>query len=286
MSFEVVNGGIFTTMQDLGRYGYAHLGVTSSGAMDEYAYKWALKLLDDVDTNALEILMGGLQLKATADTYIAVTGADLDFKINGVSKPIWQSIKVKKGDTLSFGMQKSGMRAYLSVKGGFKTQKIKGSYSTTIREGIGDKLKKGDILKCESFQKQPLRRLKQEYIPTYQNELTLRLVLGYQDHYFTDEQKEKLFNSEYKLSQDISRMGYKLNGPALTPKSTSLISEGIAYGAVQIPKEGEPIILLKERQTIGGYPKIGSVIPEDCFKLSQMPIGSTIRFKRATKESF
>lgn len=278
MSFKVINGGIFTTIQDLGRYGYAHLGITSSGAMDEYAYKWALKLLGDEDTNALEILLGGVILKATADTTIAVTGADLDFKINGVSEPLWQSTDVKKGDTLSFGIQKSGMRAYLAVKGGFRTKKVKGSYSTTIKEGIGDKLKNGDILDFKTIQTKVRRRVKKEYIPVYKNTITLRVVLGYQEDYFTDEQKEKFFNSEYKLTQDISRMGYKLSGPSLEPKSTKLISEGIAYGAIQIPKDGQPIILLKERQTIGGYPKIGSVVPTDCFKLSQMPIGSTIRF--------
>lgn len=284
MSFKVMSGGIFTTIQDLGRYGYAHLGITSSGAMDEYAYKWALKLLGDKDTNALEILMGGLQLKATTDTAIAISGADLDFKINGVSTPIWRSINIKKGDELSFGSQKSGMRAYLCVKGGFKVEKVKGSYSTTIREGIGSKLKNGDILEYESFKTQSITKVKKEYIPKYKNTLTLHLVLGYQDDYFTDEQKERFFNSDYKLTQDISRMGYKLSGYRMQPKSTSLISEGIAYGAVQIPKDGQPIVLLKERQTIGGYPKIGSVIPHDCFKLSQMPIGTTIKFKSITIE--
>jgi biotin-dependent carboxylase-like uncharacterized protein len=280
MSFKVLNGGIFTTLQDRGRYGYAHLGVTSSGAMDEYAYEWVEELLGDKDTNALEILLGGLTLKATKDTYIAVTGADLDFKIDGVSKPVWQSIKIKKGQTLSFGMQKNGMRSYLGVKGGFKAEKTKGSYSTTIKEKIGNKLKAGDTLEYKSFENQPLRRVKKEYIPTYKNTVTLRVVLGYQEDYFTTDQKEKFFNSEYKLTQDISRMGYKLNGDPIKPKSSKLISEGIAYGAIQIPKDGQPIVLLKERQTIGGYPKIGSVIPEDCFKLSQMAIGSTIKFKQ------
>lgn len=282
MSFEVLSGGFFTTVQDLGRYGYAHLGITSSGAMDEYAYKWALKLLGDEDTNALEVLFGGLKLKAIADTVIAVCGADLDFKINGISKPIWRSINIKKGDLLSFGTQKRGMRAYLCVKGGFKVSKVKGSYSTTIREGIGSEVKSGDFLEYDSFKSIHVKRVKQKYIPKYKNSLVLHLVLGYQDDCFTDEQKEKLFNSEYKLTQDISRMGYKLSGQKVHPESTELISEGIAFGAVQIPKDGQPIILLKERQTIGGYPKIGSVIPEDCFKLSQMPIGSTIRFKSIT----
>jgi len=279
MSFQVINGGIFTTVQDLGRYGYAHLGITSSGAMDEYAYKWALKLLGDKNTNALEILLGGLILKAQADTTIALTGADLNFQINAKPAKLWQSINIKKGDALSFGSQKSGMRAYLAVKGGFDTPYVKGSYATTIREGIGGQLKSGDLLAYKSVEKQVTRRAKQEYIPQYTDSLTLRLVLGYQDHYFSDTQKEQFFASEYTLTQDMSRMGYKLSGPAIEPKSAQLISEGIAFGAVQIPKDGQPIVLLKERQTIGGYPKIGSILPQDCFKLSQMPIGSTIKFE-------
>jgi len=279
MSFQVINGGIFTTVQDLGRYGYAHLGITSSGAMDEYAYKWALKLLGDKNTNALEILLGGLILKAQADTTIALTGADLNFQINAKPAKLWQSINIKKGDTLSFGSQKSGMRAYLAVKGGFDTPYVKGSYATTIREGIGGQLKSGDLLAYKSVEKQVTRRAKQEYIPQYTDSLTLRLVLGYQEHYFSDTQKEQFFASEYTLTQDMSRMGYQLSGPAIEPKSAQLISEGIAFGAVQIPKDGQPIVLLKERQTIGGYPKIGSILPQDCFKLSQMPIGSTIKFE-------
>jgi biotin-dependent carboxylase-like uncharacterized protein len=282
MSFEVLNGGIFSTIQDLGRFGYAYMGVTNSGVMDEYAYRSVLKLLDDNDSNALEILFGGVKLRAIKDLTIAVCGADLGFKINNTKYKIWRNFKIKNGDIITFSGQKNGMRSYLSVKGGFIYPKVKGSYATTIREGIGDKIKSGDILECRDIIFDSKRRIKQEYIPKYNHELTLRLVLGYQDDYFSDQQKEMFFNSEYTLTKDISRMGYKLSGFKMKPKSSNLVSEGICYGAVQIPKDGQPIILLKERQTIGGYPKIGSVIPSDCAKLSQMSIGSKIRFKPIT----
>ncbi len=279
MGFEVLNGGIFTTVQDLGRFGFMHLGITQSGAMDELAYRWSQKLLGDQNGNALEI-MAGLKLKATSSTQIALCGADLDFRLNGISRPIWQTHRIGAGDILSFERRISGQRAYLAVKGGFDVAKEYGSYSTTLREGIGSKLKKGDLLPFDSCtDTHTIFRVKQAYRPDYQKSLTLRILLSYQEEHFSQEEKEKFFNSSYEVTLQSDRMGYKLKGPPITSTQDGIISEAIAFGSVQIPKDGQPIVLLKERQTIGGYPKIGTVLPIDCFRLAQAAIGSSVKFE-------
>lgn len=277
--FKVLSSGIFTTVQDLGRQGHTHLGITPSGAMDEYAYRWSQKLLGDECGNALEILLSGLKLQATAPSTISITGADLDFRINGISQPIWQTHQIQTDDMLSFEQKHSGMRAYLAVKGGFDLPKYQESYSTTLKEHKGKKLIAGDTLPFTSSQITLTKRVPEKYIPSYPEHLTLRIILSYQHDYFTDAQKEKFFSSSYTLTPEMSRMGYKLKGEPMIPSKGDIISEGITFGAVQIPPDGQPIILLKERQTIGGYPKMGSVLPIDCYKLAQMSIGSNIGFE-------
>jgi len=277
--FEILEGGIWSTIQDLGRYGYTHLGITHSGAMDEYAYRWSQKLLSNHRSNALEILLSGLKLKATAGTTLSVCGANLDFRINNKKQPIWQTHHIHEGDIIRFHQQTEGLRAYLAVKGGFKIDKKYGSYAATLKEGIGQKLSKGDFLAFAPIQAKETRRVPEKYIPKYPKHLTLNILLSYQHSFFSEEQKEKFFNTDYELTPQISRMGYKLKGEAITPSKGGIISEGITLGALQIPQDRQPIILLKERQTIGGYPKMGSVLPSDCFKLAQLPIGSTVRFR-------
>ncbi len=281
--FKVISSGIFTTLQDRGREGYRHLGVTESGAMDEYAYLWSQKLLENKNTNALEVMVG-LKLKVQISTTIAICGADLDFQINGLSKPIWQTYCVEEGDILSFPKRLSGQRAYLAVKESFLSEQLYGSYATTLKEYIGSKLQRDDILAFNSYRDYPTKHLQTKYIPNYKEPLTLRLLLTYQNDYFSKEEQDKLFKNEYEITLESDRMGAKLKGEAITPTIGGIISEGIAFGSVQIPKDGQPILLLKERQTIGGYPKIGTILAIDCFKFSQCSVGECVRFKPITLE--
>ena len=186
MGFNVLQSGLFTTIQDEGRKGVAHLGHCNSGALDLYAYHWSQKLLNNVDANALEVMVG-LKLKATKPTTISITGADLGLEINGNYKEPWQSYAIEAGDILHFCKRITGQRAYLAVKGGFNVPHYLGSFSTTIKEGFGDKLKRGDILPCQETTGTPHARVKQEYIPNYDAPLTLRVMLGYQHSLFDDE---------------------------------------------------------------------------------------------------
>jgi biotin-dependent carboxylase-like uncharacterized protein len=281
--FKVLNAGLFTTIQDQGRTGYTHLGITQSGAMDEYAYLWSQKLLDNKKCNALEVMVG-LKLEVLVATTVSISGADLSFTINGLSQTIWQTHYVQQGDILSFDKRVSGQRAYLAVKGGFDSEKKYDSYSTTLKEDIGSKLQRGDVLYLSPSNKKKPKRLKNQYIPNYNKPLILRVLRSYQNNYFSKEEQEKFFNSEYKISMQSDRMGAKLKGKNITPNQSAIVSEGIAFGSVQIPQDGQPILLLKERQTIGGYPKIGTVLAIDCFKFSQLAVGDKIRFEKIDLE--
>ena len=284
MSFEVLKAGIFTTLQDRGRFLFTHLGVTNSGTMDEYASLAAHKLLDNsLDTNILEITFSNFELRANTETNISITGASCEFYINNISQNTWQVHKIYKGDSIKIGKIIDGQRVYLCVKNGFDIPKEFGSNSTTIKESLGGingtKLQNNDILPYFENKENITKRWHQDYIPKYEKELTLRVLLSYQESSFSDSEKEKFFNSTYTITPDFNRMACKLKGDPINSSLDGIISEAITFGSIQIPKDGQPIILLKERQTIGGYPKIGTVLNIDCFKLSQMKIGGTIKFE-------
>ena len=283
MSLEIINNPILVMLQDKGRYGYSDIGVTNSGVMDEYAYYAANKMLgNSFDTNILEIAFSNVIFKANAPTQIAITGAICELFINDISKQCWQTHNVKAGDIIKIGKILKGIRVYLGVFGGFDIKKEFGSNSTTIKENLGglygDKLKKGDILAFKEISCSFDARFKKELIPSYEDELILRVVLSYQSDLFANEEKEKFFSNSFTVSNDFNRMGCKLNGESILCDVNGIISEGISFGAIQVPSDGQPIILLKDRQTIGGYPKIGSVLAIDCFKLSQVKANTKIRF--------
>lgn len=284
MSFKVIKSGVFTTIQDKGRFSLTHLGVTHSGYMDEYASLAANRLLENkLDTNLLEIAFANIEFEATKNTCISITGAYCDFYINENLKETWKTHNIKKGDRLKITKINQGQRIYLAVKNGFNISKEFGSNSTTIKESLGGiggrQIKNGDILEFEEFDKSLEKRWHRNNLPIYEKNLTLRVLLSYQENSFSKEEKEKFFNSEFEITADFNRMACKLKGEAINSTLNGIVSEAIAFGSIQIPKDGQPIILLKERQTIGGYPKIGSVLSIDCFKLAQMKIGSKIRFK-------
>ena len=275
---------MLTTIQDLGRVGNANLGITSGGPADKAAFNWANRLLNnDVNSSVLEINFGGLKLIANCNTTIAITGAQVDCKINNLQISNWQSHKVSKGDTLEIGYASNGCRAYLAVSGGFKAIPQFGSTSTVLREKLGgydgEPLKQGQQLDIATPQIINLYKVKSAHIPTFSNCVTLRVVTGYQIDLFNQQQVNKFFASEYKVSSQYDRMGYRLEGPQVKSNITSMYSEGITLGAIQIPPDGQPIILCQDRQTIGGYPKIGSVLSIDLDRLMQCTQGAKIHFE-------
>jgi biotin-dependent carboxylase-like uncharacterized protein len=285
MSFEVLKPGHFSCIQDLGRHGYQHLGVTTGGPMDEHAFSWANRLLGNSPNAAqIEITYGVLSLLAETDAMIAITGADLDARINGIHAEPWSSYSIAAGDRLEFHAPLSGLRAYLAVVGGFSAPHRLGSCATVAREGLGgitgqgDYLAKGNRLEFEPHSHRPRATVPAWAIPDYDAELALGVIPGYQAAQFPDEELEKFFSSSYEVTQNIDRMGYRLSGEAIDSGLDGIISEGICYGAIQIPGDGQPIVLMKDRQTIGGYPKIGSLTALGTAQLSQRGPGTSVTF--------
>ena len=288
LGFVVTNGGILSLIQDAGRYGAFNLGLTNGGPADAIAFYWANRLCgNEVNTSAIEISLGGLALTAQVDCVIAVTGAPMPLTINDKAQALWQSLFIKAGDTIRLGFSQVGVRGYLAVAGGFTIKSSFDSTATVCRESVGgingNKLKANDVLPCQSVinstDKLTMFRLAEHQQPQYSNELLLRTVLSYQQQHFSTIEKSLFFSNEYQVSKHWDRMGYRLQGRAVKANIAGILSEGICYGAVQIPADGQPIVLLNDRQTIGGYPKIGAVISQDCAKLSQCRQGDTVRFE-------
>ncbi|CAM3695083.1 biotin-dependent carboxyltransferase family protein [Parendozoicomonas haliclonae] len=288
MSFTVIDPGMLTLLQDYGRFGHQSSGYTQGGPMDEHAFLWANRLLHNpINTPQLEITIGQLVLEATSPTIIALTGADMQAKINDTPIPCWQTAELKTGDRLSFGFARDGLRTYLAVKGGFQITPVLDSVATVCREKIGgltqagSRIKAGDSLPYTSYQRnkqKPQRQVPAKYQPDYSAPLELRVIEGYQRDLFPESAVEQFYNSAYTISQNSDRMGFRLEGPALQGGPDGVVSEGIAYGAIQIPSDGQPIILMKDRQTIGGYPKLGCIAAMDAFRLSQCRPGTAVTF--------
>ena len=288
MSFEVIKSGPLSLIQDFGRYGQQRIGYTQGGPMDEHAFLWANRLLGNPPgATQIEITYGGLELRAMSATTAALTGADLGATLNGKPVAPWFSFHLESGDRLFFNTPLKGLRAYLAVTGGLQVIPQLGSCSTVMREKIGGvdqqggKLQQGDSIPYNGRKKSILMRVRRRYIPDYDASLNLRLMPGYQVHHFPAQSLQRLFSEQYTISQQIDRMGYRLSGVQIKCSLPGIVSEGISYGAVQIPSDGQPIVLMKDRQTIGGYPKVGCIAALDAAQLAQRMPGARVRFCKA-----
>ncbi len=287
--FVVKQPGLLTLIQDRGRFGAHNLGLTNGGPLDAQAFAWANRLLGNpANASALEVSFGGLSLESGIDTAIVVTGAELPIKVNGETIAEWQTHPVKRGDIIELGYTTRGTRAYLAVAGGFAIPASFGSSATVVREKIGglngDKLQENDRLPCASQTLQQDFYLADDDRPKYADGAILRVVPGYQQSTFGPVEQHRFFSSQYRVTDRSDRMGFRLEGEAIKSDINSMLSEGICHGAVQIPADGQPIVLMNDRQTIGGYPKIGSVIALDTAKLAQLNPGSTISFEPISAE--
>jgi biotin-dependent carboxylase-like uncharacterized protein len=216
------------------------------------------------------------------DTFVCATGAAMPLRINGEARELWRVHPVAAGDEITLDFAESGCRAYLGVAGGFRVSPQFGSTSTVPREGVGGlrggKLEAGDVLPCEPVRHRPLRYLPREAWPHYSGDVTLRVIPGYQQAHFSRLEQRRLFSHSYTVSERCDRMGYRLEGPAIVCDIEGILSEGICFGAIQIPADGQPIVLLNDRQTIGGYPKIGAALSLDVARLAQLAPGGRVHF--------
>lgn len=291
MIMKVITPGPLSTIQDGGRFGYMSTGFGSGGAMDLRAMKIANLLVgNDENGGVIEMTMLGLSAEFTCNTVIALTGADMQPKLNGEEIPMYETVEVLAGDKLTMGAAKSGMRGYLAVAGGFDVDFVMGSQSTNLKVKLGGfqgrKLLAGDEI--------PLRRESDMFLVgrskcepenEYPQVTTVRVMFGPQDDYFTEKGIETFLSAQYNVSGQSDRMGVRLEGAKIENKNgVDIISDGIAYGSVQIPASGTPIIMMADRQTTGGYAKIATVITADLYKIAQAKPGSFIRFRAVTEQ--
>lgn len=287
MSIKIINAGMLSTIQDGGRFGVMKYGFTQSGAMDSKAMSTANILVgNEPECAVIETTLLGITAEFTENTVIALSGGDFSAAINGTPIKRNKAYAVNAGDTLAMSYAKSGVRGYLAVSGGFDVPEVMGSRSTNLKSQIGGffgrKLAAGDIINTFA----PIitdttgRELPEE---TYENSITLRAVLGPQDYMFTDEDINTFFSCEYKITQQADRMGIRLDGEPLKGKgSMDIVSDGIVFGSVQVPKNGMPIILAADRQTTGGYAKIATIISADRHLIAQARPGGTVKFAQVS----
>lgn len=295
MSVTVLRPGLAATFQDLGRHGYQHLGVPVGGAMDARAHQLAnLVAGNQEDTATLEVTLMGPTLRFDAPACIAMAGADLSPKVNDVPVPIGRPLVMAAGDVLSFGERRSGMRCYIAWHGGIALSRVLGSQSTWLRGRLGGlqgrALQKGDVLALNTvLDETACAALRRDldaiaiYLPgTLANNprRRLRLMRGPHTGLFTDEAVHRLFSEPFRIARESDRMGYRLQGPMLSLRENQqLLSEGATMGSIQVPADGQPIILMADRQSIGGYPKIGHVATVDLPQLAQSMPGETVHFE-------
>lgn len=291
MASVIINrAGLLTTVQDTGRYGYQRYGMPVSGAMDTFSCELANLLVgNDPGDACLEATVAGPELLFTGETTVAVTGADLGPHINGNSIPLNSALSVKQGDRLGFTGLKSGCRSYIAFAGGVAVPAVMGSRSTYLRAGIGGfqgrALMPGDELPLGEPRGNPrLKKIPVGLVPEYKHEQTIRIIPGPEAHYFEIEGLRSFLSTEYRVTAQSDRMGYRLSGEVIMHREgrAGIISAGISAGTVQVPGDGQPIILMADRQTSGGYARIANVISVDLTLLAQMKPGDTIRFTETT----
>jgi antagonist of KipI len=270
--FKVIHPGMYTTYQDLGRRGFRKYGIPLSGAMDRRALRAANLLVGNAESETgLEVTLQGLEVVALRPLFMAVTGADLQFTINAEYYPPWRSFLLKAGDVVHFKRRALGLRAYLTVRGGFQAPTFMGSCSVFERGSMGIPLRKDEILEVDDAPSGSFReiRIPEEFLPKPSDRISIRVIMGPQIEAFIP-----------KGIETFLRMAYRLEGPRISHRGKAdIISEPVVPGSIQVPNDGRPIILTADAQVTGGYAKIATAISADLDLLAQALPGDTLRFE-------
>ncbi|MDN4606433.1 biotin-dependent carboxyltransferase family protein [Sporosarcina highlanderae] len=302
----VIKQGLHDTVQDLGRYGYQRFGVVAGGAMDPFSHRVTNMLVGNEEAVAtLELTLVGPHLLFEEDALITIGGGDLTPMVADEPVPMWKPVLIRKGSELRFGAARAGCRAYLAVAGGFDIPEVLGSRSTYVKAGLGGldgrALRKEDILRFNSSSRLaevmkgklvsglPLRaadwQITPKLLPNLSGHYEILVMRGMQYELFDEESRHHFWNESFTVSSQSDRMGYRINGPTLRLReSIEMVSEAVTYGSIQVPADGNPIILAADRQTTGGYPKVGQISSVDFAKLAQAKAGDQLSFKEVTIE--
>lgn len=303
MAIRVKSPGLLTTVQDTGRFGEYAIGMPPSGAMDVFSYQVGNYLVGNRDGAAgLEVTYFGPEIEFTDDAVIAVTGAEMPPKINGEEAPTWETLRVKEGDVLSFDYLKNGARSYLAVAGGIDAPVFMHSRSTYTLIGLGGHegraLQEGDELQlgeAQNGEAQIGKKVDANNIPTYTKETELRVIIGLASYRLTQESMEEFLNVEWTVTPDADRVGYRYRGGELGfvereqpagagSDPANVVDFGYPIGSIQVPGGVEPIVLMNDAVTGGGYATIGTVISADRDRLAQSKTNDKTRFRSVELE--
>ncbi|GAB3818147.1 5-oxoprolinase subunit C family protein [Pontibacter rugosus] len=309
MSMYVLKPGLLTTVQDIGRYGYQKLGVVVGGAMDKLALRMINILIgNDEDAAVLELTQQGPEIRFDAEALIALGGADLSASIDEEPVRLWRPVLVKAGSILRFGKPLLGNYGYLAVAGGVAVPKVMQSRATYLRAGIGGlqgrALKSGDELQVGEYNETNRAILSElllhnsnaafteaswspdpELLPDYEESPVLRAMRGTEYDLFSENSQGYIWKDKFNVTVHSDRMGFRLQGTVLAlEQEAELLSTAVNYGAVQVPAGGNPIILMADAQTTGGYPRIAQIISADLPKLAQVQPNKAIRFTEVSLE--
>ncbi|MGI4762256.1 MAG: biotin-dependent carboxyltransferase family protein [Janthinobacterium lividum] len=303
MSISVLKPGLLTTVQDLGRFGYQHAGLVVSGALDALALRTANTLVGNPeDLAGLECTLRGPTLRFEATALLALTGAGLAATIDGQPVPLGRPVAVRAGTVLAFGAPKTSGRAWLAVAGGVAVPLVLGSHATYLRAALGGlagrTLRAGDVLpvgKWPAISRALLSSIglaepvgwraagwRTDTLPLARPgvPLVVRALPGPEYEQFAPESQRAFWNEDFAVTTEADRMGARLSGPPLGRlTATELLSSAVTFGTVQVPAGGQPIVLLADRQTTGGYPRLAQVISADLRQLAQALPGTRLRFQ-------
>ena len=284
MTIRVVKPGLLTTVQDRGRYGYAHLGISPAGAADGLSLRIANLLVGNAESApALEMTLLGATLEFDEPAIIAVCGANCEGMMNGAAIGNNTPVEARAGNVLRCGSTTDRARCYLAVQGGFDVPVVMGSASTDIRGRFGGhegrRLQTGDVLRVRKAKQTRTRRLGAGAFDALQGAGPIRVTRGAQNEWFTAEAYAKFLATPYVVSEQSDRAGLRLKGEAISTRDAKqLLTDGIPLGAIQVPQDGQPIILFVDQQTTGGYPKIANVIAADMHRVGQLRPRNEVRF--------
>jgi len=284
----VEDAGPQSTVQDLGRRGSLRVGIPPSGPMDREAFLLANRLVGNADDAAgIECTLIGPRLQFPDERWVAITGAAMPATLNGQRVPRWGAFQVEAGDVLRLGAAETGVRAYVAISGGIDTPPVLGSRATYLRGGLGGwqgrALRKGDALPLGPASGGGPAAVRERHIPDYGREPVVRVVLGPQDDRFMARGIETLFAAPYEMTQQSDRMGARLRGGRVEhARGHDIVSDGVPLGGIQVVGDGQPIVLMADRQSTGGYTKIGTVCSFDVGRVSQVKPGQRLSFQRVT----
>jgi antagonist of KipI len=284
MSLEILRAGLQTTIQDLGRSGAAHLGISASGASDNLAMRIGnLMVGNPENTTVIEMTLTGDTVLFHSDAFIALAGSKFKIDLDKKLFPFWSGTYISAGQVLTIGPTLNGARCYLCVRGGLQVKKIINSASTHLASRMGGLngsiLKKGNRIAFGNLDKviQPIKNM--ENYP-YTDTTTIRVTKGLQWDWFDNQNRKLFFQKAYQVTTLSNRMGLRLSGESiLSSKGNEIITEGMPLGAIQIPGNGQPILSFVEHQTTGGYPKLANVISADLYKVGQLKPGDNFKFQ-------